>query len=78
MNKTYFQQVTEQKSTMFLINNPTSEKAQNWFEFTDYVIDRCSWDWMSATDLIVMIPVFILSMTIRKHFVQGMTMEAVK
>ena len=44
----------------------------------DYVIDRCRWDWMSATDLIVMIPVFILSMTIRKHFVQGMTMEAVK
>jgi len=44
----------------------------------DYVIDRCRWDWISATDLIVMIPVFILSITIRKHFVQGMTMEAVK
>ena len=27
------------------------EQAQNWFEFTDYVIDRCRWDWMSATDL---------------------------
>jgi multiple sugar transport system permease protein len=36
------------------------------------------WDWMSATGLIVMIPVFILSMTIRKNFVQGMTMGAVK
>ena len=36
------------------------------------------WDWMSATGLIVMIPVFILSMTIRRHFVQGMTMGAVK
>lgn len=36
------------------------------------------WDWMSATGLIIMIPVFILSMTIRKHFVQGMTMGAVK
>lgn len=36
------------------------------------------WDWMSATGLIVMIPVFILSLTIRKHFVQGMTMGAVK
>ena len=36
------------------------------------------WDWMSATGLIVMIPVIILSLTIRKHFVQGMTMGAVK
>ncbi|MBC8332774.1 MAG: carbohydrate ABC transporter permease [Anaerolineae bacterium] len=36
------------------------------------------WDWMSATGLIVMIPVFILSLTIRKHFIQGMTMGAVK
>ena len=36
------------------------------------------WDWMSATGLIVMIPVFILSLTIRRHFVQGMTMGAVK
>ncbi|MEM7342652.1 MAG: carbohydrate ABC transporter permease [Chloroflexota bacterium] len=36
------------------------------------------WDWMSATGLIVMIPVFILSMAIRKNFVQGMTMGAVK
>lgn len=36
------------------------------------------WDWMSATGLIIMIPVFILSMTIRKHFVEGMTMGAVK
>ncbi|MDK1082094.1 MAG: carbohydrate ABC transporter permease [Anaerolineae bacterium] len=36
------------------------------------------WDWMSATGLIVMIPVFILSLTIRKHFVQGLTMGAVK
>ena len=36
------------------------------------------WDWMSATGLIVMIPVFLLSMTIRRHFVQGMTMGAVK
>ncbi len=36
------------------------------------------WDWMSATGLIVMIPVFILSLAIRKNFVQGMTMGAVK
>jgi multiple sugar transport system permease protein len=36
------------------------------------------WEWMSATGLIVMIPIFILSLLIRKHFVQGLTMGAVK
>jgi multiple sugar transport system permease protein len=36
------------------------------------------WDWMSATGLIVMVPIFILSLMIRKHFVQGLTMGAVK
>ncbi|GAC1354207.1 MAG: carbohydrate ABC transporter permease [Herpetosiphon sp.] len=36
------------------------------------------WDWMSATGLIVMVPIFVLSLLIRKHFVQGLTMGAVK
>lgn len=36
------------------------------------------WEWMSATGLIVMVPIFILSLAIRKHFVQGLTMGAVK
>lgn len=36
------------------------------------------WEWMSATGLIVMVPIFILSLLIRKHFVQGLTMGAVK
>jgi multiple sugar transport system permease protein len=36
------------------------------------------WDWMSATGLIVMVPIFILSLAIRKHFIQGLTMGAVK
>lgn len=36
------------------------------------------WDWMSATGLIIMVPVFILSLTIRRHFVEGLTMGAVK
>lgn len=36
------------------------------------------WEWMSAAGMLVMIPVFILSMTIRRHFVQGLTMGAVK
>lgn len=36
------------------------------------------WDWMSATGLMIMIPVFILSLTIRRHFVEGLTMGAVK
>jgi multiple sugar transport system permease protein len=36
------------------------------------------WDWMSATGLIIMVPVFVLSLTIRRHFVEGLTMGAVK
>lgn len=36
------------------------------------------WEWMSAVGIIVMIPIFLLSLTIRKHFVQGLTMGAVK
>ena len=36
------------------------------------------WDWMSATGMIVMVPVFVLSLLIRNHFVQGLTMGAVK
>jgi multiple sugar transport system permease protein len=36
------------------------------------------WDWMSATGLIVMVPIFVLSLLIRNHFVQGLTMGAVK
>lgn len=36
------------------------------------------WEWMSATGLLVMVPIFILSLLIRKHFVQGLTMGAVK
>jgi len=36
------------------------------------------WEAMSAAGLIIMIPIFILSITIRKHFIQGLTMGAVK
>jgi multiple sugar transport system permease protein len=36
------------------------------------------WEYMSAVGLLVMIPVFLLSLTIRKHFVQGLTMGGVK
>jgi multiple sugar transport system permease protein len=36
------------------------------------------WELMSATGIIVMIPIFILSLLIRKYFVQGITMGAVK
>jgi len=36
------------------------------------------WEWMSATGLLVMIPIFVLSLTIRRHFVRGLTMGAVK
>ena len=36
------------------------------------------WEWMSATGMVVMVPVFIISLLIRKHFVEGLTMGAVK
>ncbi|MCP4166245.1 MAG: carbohydrate ABC transporter permease [Chloroflexi bacterium] len=36
------------------------------------------WEWMSAAGMVVMVPIFILSLTIRKYFVEGMTMGAVK
>lgn len=36
------------------------------------------WELMAATGMVVMIPVFILSLTIRDHFVEGITMGAVK
>jgi multiple sugar transport system permease protein len=41
-------------------------------------VDGVRWDWMSATGLIVMVPIFVLSLLVRNHFVQGMTMGAVK
>ncbi|RME81598.1 MAG: carbohydrate ABC transporter permease [Caldilineae bacterium] len=36
------------------------------------------WEWMSAAGLLVMVPIFFLSLTIRNYFVEGMTMGAVK
>jgi multiple sugar transport system permease protein len=36
------------------------------------------WNWMSATGLVIMVPIFILSYMIRNYFVQGLTMGAVK
>ncbi len=36
------------------------------------------WEQMAAAGIIVMIPIFILSVSIRKYFVQGLTMGAVK
>lgn len=36
------------------------------------------WEWMSAAGLLVMVPIFLLSLTIRNYFVEGMTMGAVK
>lgn len=36
------------------------------------------WELMSAAGLIIMVPIFILAITIRKHFVGGLTMGAVK
>jgi multiple sugar transport system permease protein len=36
------------------------------------------WEWMAAGGILVMIPIFILSLTIRHYFVEGLTMGAVK
>ena len=36
------------------------------------------WEWMAAAGILVMIPIFILSLTIRNYFVEGLTMGAVK
>ena len=36
------------------------------------------WEWMSAAGILVMIPIFVLSLFIRKYFVEGLTMGAVK
>lgn len=36
------------------------------------------WNLMSATGMVVMVPIFLLSFAIRKYFVQGFTMGAVK
>jgi multiple sugar transport system permease protein len=36
------------------------------------------WEWMSAAGILVMLPIFVLSLFIRKYFVEGMTMGAAK
>lgn len=36
------------------------------------------WEQMAAAGLIIMVPIFVLSLTIRRHFVEGITMGAVK
>lgn len=36
------------------------------------------WELMSATGMLVMVPILVLSLLIRKHFVGGLTMGAVK
>lgn len=41
-------------------------------------IDGIPWEKLSAASMIIMIPMFILALTIRKYFVSGLTMGAVK
>ena len=36
------------------------------------------WELMSATGLLIMVPIFVLSLFIRRHFISGITMGAVK
>jgi multiple sugar transport system permease protein len=41
-------------------------------------LEGIQWTTMSAVGVIIMIPVFILSLSIRDHFVKGITMGAIK
>ena len=41
-------------------------------------IDGIPWEKLSAASMIIMIPMFILALTIRRYFVSGLTMGAVK
>lgn len=41
-------------------------------------IQGISWELISAIGMLVMIPMFIMSFTIRKYFIEGLTMGAVK
>ena len=41
-------------------------------------IEGIAWEKMAAASLFVMIPVFVLSLSIRRYFIQGLTMGAVK
>lgn len=41
-------------------------------------IQGISWELISAIGMLVMIPMFVLSFTIRKYFIEGLTMGAVK
>ena len=36
------------------------------------------WNLLAAAGIIIMLPMFILALIIQKHFVQGMTMGAVR
>jgi multiple sugar transport system permease protein len=56
-------------------SNKTLTVAMMLFAFQ---LEGVEWQTMSAIGVIVMIPVFILSLTIRDHFVEGITMGAVK
>lgn len=56
-------------------SNKTLTVAMMIFAFQ---LEGVEWQTMSAIGVIVMIPVFILSLTIRDHFVEGITMGAVK
>ena len=36
------------------------------------------WNLLAAAGIIIMVPMFVLALIIQKHFVQGMTMGAVR
>ncbi len=61
-----------------IIGNRNAQTLQVGFYQTASGPRGLQWELMSATGMIVMVPILILSLLIRKHFVGGLTMGAVK
>jgi multiple sugar transport system permease protein len=61
-----------------IIGNRNAQTLQVGFYQTASGPKGIQWELMSATGMIVMVPILILSLLIRKHFVGGLTMGAVK
>jgi multiple sugar transport system permease protein len=61
-----------------IIGNRNAQTLQVGFYQTASGPKGLQWELMSATGMIVMVPILILSLLIRKHFVGGLTMGAVK
>lgn len=61
-----------------IIGSRNAQTLQVGFYSTASGPKGLQWELMSATGMLVMVPILILSLLIRKHFVGGLTMGAVK